>query len=401
MKSWAIIILLIVAFAAGENVITTLGYPHSVFTTTAFFRLHPLTYVAAFLLAYYLFMGRITADSLVTNMRSELWFLLINVLLICFLKITGNLNAISFLFDTIILPVVLSILLKSTDKGLLFRFKNWIYFFFFLNAALSVIEKVSHTQLVTKTVFVDSEYFRSTALYGHPLNNGLIMSVLTVTLFLGTEKNRLKILVLFAGILSIFCFGARGALIGVLIGVTLNQLIYAVKASKLKYTHKKRKLPPFAFLATLAIIVGFIIQFTPLGDRISALAHVDDSAEVRVASYDVLHGLEVKDVLWGLGTDKIDYLQYTAGVEIIENFYIVWLLKFGLLMAALLLVGLINFLYKLMRNAPAEVKYPVLASFFFVASTNNSLSTSTLVISMFVLTYYIFFESREVKNAWI
>jgi hypothetical protein len=82
-------------------------------------------------------------------------------------------------------------------------------------------------------------------------------------------------------------------------------------------------------------------------------------------------------------------LQYLSGVEIIENFYIVWLLNFGLIFTIILIISLIRFLYNMMRNVGADVKLSILFTLIAVSSTNNSLSTSTYVITILVMAYYI------------
>jgi hypothetical protein len=231
------------------------------------------------------------------------------------------------------------------------------------------------------------DYFRSTALYGHPLNNALIMSVLTIILFLATKNSYLKMAVLAAGMISIFCFGARGALLGVFGGIFLNILLNAFGFTKDPNRNIKSGL---MYLASFALILILVISFTNLGDRITGLAKVDESAEARVGTLNILDQVNIEDLIWtGVSLDKVDKLQYLSGVEIIENFYIVWLLNFGLIFTIILIISLIRFLYNMMRNVGADVKLSILFTLIIVSSTNNSLSSSTYVITILVMAYYI------------
>ena len=143
------------------------------------------------------------------------------------------------------------------------------------------------------------------------------------------------------------------------------------------------------------MITFLVINYTGLGDRIAALSHVDSSAEARINAFDILKGLRFKDLLWGYSSRRIEYFQYIRGVEIIENFWIVWLLKLGVFATILLTFYLMRFLISIMSSISNDMRLTFIFVIFFVASTNNSLSSNTLVLSIFILAYYVLFNSIE------
>jgi hypothetical protein len=397
MKPFLLFIILLLAFVFGDNVLQIVGYHHHDFTSSPIFRLHPLSYFAFATVVFYLITGKINMTYLTGTMKTEALFLLGCVFILVYLQITGNLNAIAFFIDALILPVLLSMLLKVTDVDVLYKFRNWVYLLFFANAGIAIIEKLKGSYLIAHQPDWLVDYFRSSAIFGHPLNNALIMSVLTITLFLAAKQTWLKLSVLFAGMVSIFCFGARGALIGVFIGIMLHMLLNTMGLGST--SEKKSATNGLAYLIAFAVIILIVINFTSFGDRITALSHVDGSAEARVDSFNIISQINFSDLIWkGTSTQEMERIQYTSGVEIIENFYLIWLLRFGIIVTGILIWGLGKFLFDVTKTSPADIKFPILLTFIFVSSTNNSLSTSTLVISNLVLAYYILLSFKVMRE---
>jgi hypothetical protein len=387
MKRVTLFVISFIIFILGDNILELVGWHHRDFTSSPIFRVYPLFYILIVLLGYYFITGKLTFADLLFRMRNELTFLSILFAIILYGQITKNSNPMSWYLDSLVIPCIILIFLRMTDKKTLTDFKKWIYIFFFFSAGISLIEKVTGKLLFLKDSPWYFDYFRSTALYGHPLNNALIISVLTIILFLATKNSYLKMAVLAAGMISIFCFGARGALLGVFGGIFLNIILNAFGFTKDPNRNIKSGL---MYLASFALILILVISFTNLGDRITGLAKVDESAEARVGTLNILDQVNIEDLIWtGVSLDKVDKLQYLSGVEIIENFYIVWLLNFGLIFTIILIISLIRFLYNMMRNVGADVKLSILFTLIAVSSTNNSLSTSTYVITILVMAYYI------------
>ena len=396
MKLFVLIGIAILAFIGGDYVLDVFGYHHRDFTAASIFRVHPLFYVAVLLILYYFFTDKIKFVDVLATMRNELIYIFICLSIITYCQLTENLNPIAFFLDALLLPALISILLKITNIHVLYSFRKWVYGFFFLNAGIAIIEKITGIFIIPHNSEVFFDFFRSSALLGHPLNNALIMSVLTILLFLATKNNWLKLSVLIFGMLSIFCFGARGALVGVFLGITINITLNALGFTK--YKEDRNVANGIAYLITFAAIIFSVISFTSLGDRIVALAKVDDSAEARVDSFNVMDQVNLEDLIWtGITTNQVDNIQYLSGVEIIENFYIIWILRFGVAISIIIMVGLIYFLFNMMKSVGLDIKLPILFTLIVVASSNNSLSTSTLVVTNIVIAYYVLMDYKVVK----
>lgn len=387
MKRITLFVIAFIIFVLGDNILELVGWHHRDFTSSFIFRVYPLFYIVVGLLGYYFITGKLTIEDLFLRMKNELFYLSVCFGIVVYGQLTKNANPMSWFLDSLVIPCIILIFLKITDQKIIYDFRKWIYFFFFLNAGISVIEKVFSKLLFLKDSPWYFDYFRSTALFGHPLNNALIMSVLTIILFLATKETYLKMAVLIAGMLAIFCFGARGALLGVFGAIVLNIILNALGFTKEPTRNIKSGL---MYLVSFALILIVVISFTSLGDRIAGLAHVDESAEARVGSLNILDQVELRDLMWkGISLAKIDNLQYLSGVEIIENFYIEWLLNFGFVVTVVLLISLIRFLYKMMDNTGADIKFPILFTLIAVSSSNNSLATSTYAITILVMSFYV------------
>lgn len=393
MSSFFFFIVLILTFVFGHNVLAFIGYPQADFTTSTLYRLFPLTYLATGILGYYIIIGRIKISDLIYRMKPEFLLLATCFIVIGYLKYTNNLDAFSFLLNTLYLPAIISILIKSTDKEMFYRARNLVYGIFFITACIAVIEKLSGTALLG-VAYSSGSHFRPSALFGHPLNNALIIATLTIILFYGTKDKRMRIIVLITGMVSVFCFGARGGMIGIFLGILVNTVcnIIGIGDREARYLKMKRGL---LSIIGFGIIFFVVLNFTHLGSRIARLSFTGSSAEVRVEVFDVLHGLRLQDLLWGHSIEKIQYFQYLSDTPIIENFWIIWILKFGLVVTLLLVSAIGYFLFKNMNGVDRDVKYAVLATFICVASTNNSLATSTLVISILIASIYIIFHTKE------
>src|SRR5699024_7740763 len=193
-----------------------------------------------------------------------------------------------------------------------------------------------------------------------------------------------------AGVLAIFSFGARGATLGLLLAMIINVFFNIFISGD--YSKIKRGVLSLLGLGVLAFIV---FNFTNLGNRIVGKALFDSSGQARLNVARIFETLNAKELLFGVGTKKIDYMQYIMNVPIIENFWVVWLLRFGLVLVIILALALVYFLFKNLHEVSNDIKISVLVVFFSVASTNNSLATSTLVISILISAIHIVYNTKE------
>jgi hypothetical protein len=111
----------------------------------------------------------------------------------------------------------------------------------------------------------------------------------------------------------------------------------------------------------------------------------EGSAGARVRILAILDYVNAHEILWGLSSHRIDILKTRLDLEIIENFWLQWVLRFGLVFTFLLFISITALLYNRLYYLYINERLYLIALFFLVASTNNSLATSTGAISTFIL----------------
>ena len=218
-KSLTTVFVILILFL-DDNLLSLIGYPHRDPEASQFFKIHPLGYLSIAVFFIFLFVGKINISSLLQKCKIEAFLLLFCFLMLVYLFVNERFSSVSFIIDALLTPAIVAILFSYTDPQNLYSQKSLIYFLFFLNFIMAAYEKISHTPILTDK-YLRFDDFRSTALYGHPLNNALIISTMGIILYISFHKTIGRIIVLLIVIISLLCFGARGSLIGIASGVII------------------------------------------------------------------------------------------------------------------------------------------------------------------------------------
>jgi hypothetical protein len=184
---------------------------------------------------------------------------------------------------------------------------------------------------------------------------------------------------------ALYAFGARGALATLVLGLVI---FFAIRPYLLKGTFQVRIGRIVVYQATLVIVlifIAFLTFQTNLGANIATRLMIDSSVEARIHSLGILNYLTFSEIFYGL--DKISrmYLveqyQYVRGIE---NFWVVLLLHLGL---PLFGIFVLSFLYLLFRQVKRGnwLDGLMVVVFILTASSNNSLSTKTAALAIFML----------------
>jgi hypothetical protein len=213
-------------------------------------------------------------------------------------------------------------------------------------------------------------------LLGHPLNNSLVTGFLTLFFVIIAEGTTRKFFFLGLGIMAIFAFGGRTALAAVILTFPFI-LYFDLKNYDSEEAAGKFFNYLFLFIVMLSLC-AFVLVATPFGERIFASSKFDDdSADVRARVFDMFRHFSPGDLMLGIEESKILRVMYLEKVDIIENFWIIWIFKYGILLSAMLAVFLVRFLLSLFHNLGSPTRYILLFVFFLVASGNNSMATNT------------------------
>lgn len=252
-----------------------------------------------------------------------------------------------------------------------------------VNAVIAICERAAGVNLFVFPEMGGAEYFRATALMGHPLENALItasMAFLVVAMPWSVWRKGCVLLIFVAGILA---FGARGALGSVLMVGVAASLLLGLRALLLKEM-RLSTLVAVPWIGSLAVAVGAALTFgTVLGERVVNLAKFDVSAQARVHAFKLFDYLSPHDILSGVDFAEINFLlKRDPEVSILENCWIALLLMLGAVLFALFVLSLLAFFWSLIRGRGAIGFFAVL-TFVLVASTNNSLSINTASLMLF------------------
>lgn len=373
-----------------NSLLVSLGIPYDIPGGSFLFKLHPGSLLIGVAFLVLIFQGnpldhwpRLFASATAALILAGLVLIILIYSIVRF-DASGN----AFFIDTLMMPPLLACILLQAPL----EFRRWLFramiLLLVLNAILGIFEALTQWRLIPYLVSgepVIEEYFRATALGGHPLKDALrTATLLVVCLILPRRVVLLLIPILVVGLLA---FGGRAALgLGLLVlGLLgLGQYLRGIV---------ERTIPPLELFAlivvSLAMAGGIIILVLSLdlGERIIRDLTWDNSAETRLLAFRAFHYLDLESWMWGIGPNGIkqvlDILSSSTHLSGWENFWILLVLQVGLAWVIPFTVALFWFIGSLVARGPAPL---VLAGIMFLilASTNNSLATKSQELSILV-----------------
>ena len=386
--------VLVLTLFLGQNVLDVLHYPQSDPTSGPLFRLHPSTYLLFALWA----VQNIKNNTLYNIHNGAARSFGIVVLLVFLFSITfGKSKANFFILDTLFAPILLVQLLQDSSDEWKEKILYWLKVFFIINCSIAIVERGLSTIIFRPTVEAVFESFRSYALLGHPLNNSLVTGFLTLFFMIVSEGTAKKFFYLGLGIMAIFAFGGRTALAAVILAFPFI-LYFDLKNYNSEEAAGKFFNYLFLFILMLSLCAVVLVA-TPFGERIFASSKFDDdSADVRSRVFDMFRHFNASDLVLGIEERKILTVMYLEKVDIIENFWIIWIFKYGFVLTALLALFLVRFLYSLFHHLDVAVRFLLLFVFFLIASGNNSMATNTTAVSIITLASLVGFGAYSYQT---
>jgi len=372
-----------IELCVSANLLTALGIPYVTDGGALPLKIHPGTYLIclAFLL-HLLGWGAwqtLTADKLLAAFLAAMLACLIYAL---FLTGTGNLIV---LLDTFLPAGLLAFILARCGPVARHRLRCLMQIGFVANALLALAESSAQRTLVPlylndRPFNAVAEEFRPTALYDHPLT-GAVMTMLALALVpAGGWLRPAYAALMWAALIA---FGGRTAF-----AVTVTAASAGVVWRGLRLVlARDRRAVRLLLVATAAFVLGVIGAAVALGaglgTRLAGHLYWDQSAQVRLAQWQLLGELDGWQLLFGTRRDDLiallTPLWLGSGVEVIENF---WLLMFASLGAAgfpMFAAGLAAFLIWCWRKTEHKGRMLVL-SVLVVVSTSNSLGRKSTIL---------------------
>lgn len=300
---------------------------------------------------------------------------------------TGG-GGIGFLLDTLWAAMFFDFYLRNASLDSYAGIRKILIVFVIVESFIAVMEAAFSVNLLPIQITY-GEYFRSTSLHGHPLNNALIVVGVYLALMV-VSANWLSFLIYAFGILSIFAFGARTALV-----------IFFLAGFFIIYQKNKKSALAMGLSLSFAFFVGLSLIFVTvefgLADRIVGEFYFDDSANSRIDALLLFDSMTFTEFLWGIDVESQKDLMALNNIGVIENFWIGYFVNFGLFIGGPLAVFLLLFFYNLYRSASSNnfLRLFCILTFILVASSNNSLTVKTVSLVLFVVSYRVMVRYGE------
>ena len=369
-----------------QNLFSFIGYFDGE-TDYNFFRgLQPMTYIL--IICFFLAKTKIHG--------AFQWFYLIFVIFISMFNIrTGRDADMKMITTGFILPIFLSNYFKNF-KDIKFKLiaQKSVMVFYCAVCGLALIERVLSVNLLASNIGVSEDGFRSWALCGHPLSNALLISIAMSFIILSDMKRKLELF--FLGMVALLCFNTR------------SSMMYWAAAAVLYYfylvkSHDKLSKKYFYYLMFAGVAVTVLMVYFGFGNRIITMGAYDESsAAVRVAIFDIFNYYPLSDFQFGYPAKDIQMIQYRSGIYgmIIENYWLLFLLRFGYIFTSILSVLMLTFMWKNLKGRKLFDIFYILAAFLMVSSTNNSLSTPNNGILLFFVLCAFAFSNKTLPSKY-
>lgn len=317
------------------------------------------------------------------------------------LKGGGSINA---LVRNIMLPALYaSFFLQPALFKYRHKVRKLLLAMFCLNALLALYERTFTVNIFPLDNFsymdftIESDWdkgiFRSTALLGHPLTNALLMAIIMGFILITDYLKPLYKYSLYAlGVVSLFCFNARGSIL--ITGLSFS--VYLLEQFFSKKTGGKTKIT--IVLICLVAVFGVLILFeSGYGGRF--FEHDIDEDGSILARLEVWKMFDLSTDFIFCGISDIEELAIRIlGSNHIENWFILMCLQIGLLFTILLICLFVPIFKIFLLPFNRFHALLVLGICLLISSTNNSLACGVPAISMFFTCCYAFAPSKYVNH---
>jgi hypothetical protein len=310
----------------------------------------------------------------------------------------------TFLVEALLVPAIASYAILLHDAAHQRKAFYGVMALLVFNALVGLIEYATKSRLIPfmPVAGIDNpaeEYFRSSALLGHPLENALVTASLLPALAMLPGSTILRLAGITTMALALLAFGGRTSL-----GVGLLTYSFFLTGKAFIGVIRGR----FSYLqltgGSVAIVVGlcvfaFVVLGTGIGERIFSNLTWDNSASVRTRVLDAFDYVSTEEMWLGLSVPEIDHVKLRLGLdprfEAIENYWIYLLLNLGIIGFTPFVLGLACLFVQLLRKASAPMCAGVLV-YLLAGSTANTLAAKT--VSLTLLTFVIFSASSLLRK---
>jgi hypothetical protein len=381
----------ITLFTLSNYALEYFGIPYTSEGGSLFSKIHPASYLFCMALVLAVVANRnpivYTLDLLLRYWGST--FLLAACLLLwLFISRYKPGYTASFLIDALICAGVITLVFADAGERARLAAARAVHVIMVINCLLSIVEGNTGWRLFPFVMGgVDQTWeYRATALLGHPLTGGLVTGVYAVILM--TVRDVRGLSERWRWPIALLCMAAMP-----FIGSRTSFVIVYATAACVAVPGLVRFLngEPVSARKVLAIMivvpfaVGVLLALFQMGlfdNFINRFLNDQSSAESRVQLFDLFKGFGLRDLLIGESfADLQTNIRLNSVAPSIENSWAALLLNYGLVMSAVLWVGIAGWFADMLRVAGRNAILP-LVYVFLVISTTVGISNKTGMLTL-------------------
>ncbi len=295
--------------------------------------------------------------------------------------------AFTSFFPSIIFPSLFIMLVDNIKKDLNWKkILNWVDILFIIECVMAIVERVQE-----QCFFPDMPYtlslnregstgFRSMALLGHPLSNSSMVSLIMIFYTIFKKNGRRKYLMLLIGVLALLCFNSRSSIVYYFL-FFISYIVYTF--------YKEWKFTSIFTIVIISFLVFYVLSYTTqfgLGDRILETDWAEDSSiNARSVLFDFISHLNLLDYLVGVNNNSVEILinKHLNDIAIIENCWLLFLLKYGFIALICGILAYIPVFRKVLSGLSKEQKVFIMIPWLLQISSSNSIATGGMSICSF------------------
>lgn len=388
-------------FSISAALLINLGWHYDETGGAPWDKLHPASWLSLLLVAFWMVRSGnplTNAMRLLAEHRDLIPYLVGVVFMIAYVVYVIGAPFTMFL-ETFLAPIAVFLLFNRVQEKEAHRLALFLHLLFFVNAVLGILEFALSFHLTPLTIngeLIAEE--RSTALFGHPLANATMIGCYLLMLAFGGGRDfsmLMRLAVFSVNFASMIAFGGRAALAFVLVAlgfVFLYRLIGFLRGEKISKN----------FLTVLAVgipiycvMIGVLANNGYFDAFLDRIVNDEGSAGTRIAMFSIFDHINWRDLLFVPDWQQVQTWSHIYGLDYgIENFIVASILAYGIVASAIFLPTLMLFSRAVCRSLMAHSGW-VFVYFYAVALTSVSLSSKTIVLSMFVLALVVLMRQHD------
>ncbi len=303
------------------------------------------------------------------------------VLLLIYIVLRSGFGGLAFLIDTHMTAPIAAMVLSCAPPAMCRR-ALWVFILIAaLNSVIGIAEAAGKFRIFAfdpDWVVLHEQYFRASALRGHPLSNA-VFTVLALFITLATRMPALiKIILALLFSASMIAFGSRSAMAVCLLALVIWGGAVIIKQLRQRpvTVHKILLLTGTVIIAPLGFAAFlFVLLHSGIGERLLAFSHWDESANSRILALGAFHYMTPEEIWLGASTERILDISYRLNLIVplsaLENPWLLMFMNFGAPLFIVWLAATVAFVWWLLRDKSLTLQIAAL-SYFAVASTYNS-----------------------------